>query len=480
MGTPANLSRMPRKELEAFARAAVLRNEELERRVADAEQLAIDAERRLADLVRRVAELEARLKEPPKTSGNSSLPPSKDFKADTKPAERTGPRKGSLGRRGCHRGLSENPDKIVRVMARRCGRCQAELGEADQTFACAWDKVDIPPVKPVVTRVEIYEGRCPCCGEATKPACVPEGLEPGSPFSRNIMALALYLRVIQNISYQRLMRLFGDLFGLVISQGALDALFKRAKPSFDAEVAAILSRLRKSRLVYSDETSVRVGGKNWWNWVFGNDEIVLHVIRPSRGREVVEQVLDGHRPAIWVSDLLGSQQGHAAEWQICLAHQLRDCQYAADAGDTVFASRMKRLFLTRLRHRPQAGNPRRFDPTRLQGPARARPRRHHGAAGRTERRPPVAQALRRTSRRLVHLPRPSRRRPGQQSVRTNPAPHCNLPQSHRRIPLALGAPPLRRRPLRRRHRRPKPSRRLLRHQERPRRGPIPNRWVSSY
>ncbi len=49
-------------------------------------------------LQKRVAELEARLNEPPKNSGNSSVPPSKEFKANTKPdnnkAERTGPRKG--------------------------------------------------------------------------------------------------------------------------------------------------------------------------------------------------------------------------------------------------------------------------------------------------------------------------------------------------------------------------------------------------
>jgi len=151
--------------------------------------------------------------------------------------------------------------------------------------------------------------------------------------------------VIQNISYQRLARLFRDLFGLAISEGALDALFRRAKAGFDASSAAILARLRKSRVVYSDETGVRVAGKAWWNWVFGNDEIVLHVIRPSRGKEVVEEVLGGHRPAIWVSDLLGSQQGHAELWQICFSHQLRDCQYAIDAGDAVFAPRMKRLIL---------------------------------------------------------------------------------------------------------------------------------------
>jgi transposase len=46
-----------------------------------------------------------------------------------------------------------------------------------------------------------------------------------------------------------------------------------------------------------------------------------------------------------VSDLYGAQQGHAAGWQICLAHQLRDCQYATDAGGRVFAPRMKMLLL---------------------------------------------------------------------------------------------------------------------------------------
>ena len=59
--------------------------------------------------------------------------------------------------------------------------------------------------------------------------------------------------------------------------------------------------------------------------VFQNDAVAVHVIRPSRGRAVVEEVLAGHRPTIWVSDLLGAQRGHAERWQLCLAHQLRDC-----------------------------------------------------------------------------------------------------------------------------------------------------------
>jgi transposase len=116
-------------------------------------------------------------------------------------------------------------------------------------------------------------------------------------------------------------------------------------PCFDAEVSAILARLRRARVVCSDETGIRIDGHGCWNWVFQNGEVVIHVIRASRGAGVVAEVMDGHRPLIWVSDLYSAQQGHAAEWQICLAHQLRDCQYAIEAGDKIFAPRMKMLLL---------------------------------------------------------------------------------------------------------------------------------------
>ena len=80
----------------------------------------------------------------------------------------------------------------------------------------------------MVTRVEHYAGRCRCCGGTTL-APVPEGLEPGTPFSVGSVALVMYLRSVHAISYQRLSRLLLDLFGLVISKGALDAAFRRGK-----------------------------------------------------------------------------------------------------------------------------------------------------------------------------------------------------------------------------------------------------------
>jgi transposase len=148
--------------------------------------------------------LETKLGLPPKTPDNSSLPPSQGKKPnrDDKPT-RTGPRQGSLGRKGGGRLLAEAPDETVTARPSRCAHCEAALTEADQTLANRFDKVDLPKVVPVVTRVEHYAGHCRCCGGTTL-APLPEGLEAGTPFSLNIVALAMYLRFVHHVSYRRL------------------------------------------------------------------------------------------------------------------------------------------------------------------------------------------------------------------------------------------------------------------------------------
>jgi histidyl-tRNA synthetase len=53
-------------------------------------------------------------------------------------------------------------------------------------------------------------------------------------------------------------QLLGEVFGLAMSQGAIANLLSRVKGQLQSEVDAILATLRTSRLVCSDETSVRV------------------------------------------------------------------------------------------------------------------------------------------------------------------------------------------------------------------------------
>jgi transposase len=294
----------------------------------------------------RLAALEAKLQEPLKNARNSSVPPSQTDKANTPRRQPKGRRReASVGRAGGGRPLHPLPDQVMMATAKVCPHCGHAALAARQSLQAVYDKIELPPVKPIVTRVEQYGGRCAGCGQPYV-AQVPAGMEPGTPFGASVQSLATYLRYMHAISYERLSALFAQVFGLRISEGGLANLFQSLKIRLDDRIAEILTRLRRSRLICSDETSARVNGQQQWEWVFQNAEVCIHVIRPSRGQGVIQEVLGAHRPTIWVSDLYSAQRNHpAAQWQVCLAHQLRDCQFAIDAGDMVFAPRMKAVLL---------------------------------------------------------------------------------------------------------------------------------------
>lgn len=281
-----------------------------------------------------------------KTSRNSSLPPSKGFKPNQSCAESAFPDAEATGRhRSGGRELSQQPDQVVVAQAKRCPHCGVEVELSTQRMSGVYERIELPPMTPHITRVERYGGTCPCCQQGYE-APVPVGLEPGSPFSNSVASLVTYLRYSHAISYQRLSQLMSELYGLSLSEGAIANLLQRVQVQLEPAVTQIVNRLRSARLVGSDETGARVNGKTQWEWVFQNDQVCLHVIRPSRGKTVIETVMAGHQPQIWVSDLFSAQAAHPAQdWQVCLAHQLRDCQYAIDTGDELFAPRMKRLFL---------------------------------------------------------------------------------------------------------------------------------------
>ena len=302
------------------------------------------AHERIAAQDARIAALEARLDEltrPAKTPDNSSKPPSQGQKQNRPEGEVRPPRKS---RPGVGRTLHPQPDRVIDARLSACPKCEAAFPDASQTPQQVYERIELPPVRPDVTQVRLFGGRCACCGERVT-AEAPPGLEQGSPFGQSIAAMVVYLHYAHAISMERLVMLMDELFSLSISEGAISNILARArKPLLDA-TAAIETVVLASPVVCSDETSVRVKGKNWWEWVFVTTLAVLHVIRPSRGKAVATALFGEIRPEVWVSDMLGSQRGHGVLWQVCLAHLLRDAKYAIEDGDTAFSLRFRRLLL---------------------------------------------------------------------------------------------------------------------------------------
>ena len=296
-------------------------------------------------LLERVAALEAKLGQPPKTPGNSGVPPSRGRKAN-RPPRQTPPRRKRAGP-GVTRDLAADPDHVVDCQAQACTHCGTAVTAAGQALRHAYDYIGLPPIRPVVTRVRIFGRRCPGCRRRVRGA-PPETMPPGSPFGPSVVTMLAYLHHHHAVGYERLSGLMAELFGLRISEGAIANALRRANAPLERTGTAITERLRRATVIGCDETGARLttealGTRMGWEWVLVSDTAVLHRIRPSRGRDVVAEVLGGHRPRCWVSDRWGAQQRHADAHQVCLAHVLRDVQYAADAGEPHVAPALRRL-----------------------------------------------------------------------------------------------------------------------------------------
>ncbi len=295
----------------------------------------------VAALEGEVAGLKAKLGLPPKTPENSSLPPSRG----SKPSDPGIGGKGAKGKRhgGAARALSDHPTAVRQERVASCPSCGAGLEAGAQTPWLIYDHIDLPPILPVITRVELMAGRCACCRRRYR-AEAPADMPSGSPFGPGLQALALHLRFTQGIALKRLKRRLADVFGVEISEGALVNLIDRSEPAFAAQAERIAEDLKQGAAIESDETGLRVAKANRWLWVFHHGASALVLAAMSRGKAAVLDFLGDWRPDYWLSERYGAQMGWAKRGhQICLAHLDRDLQYAIDCGESVYAEKLRSL-----------------------------------------------------------------------------------------------------------------------------------------
>ena len=148
---------------------------------------------------------------------NSHLPPSQDGPGG-KAGKGKRHRKARPSRPGVARPLAADPDRTERCLADSCPHCQTALAPAAQRCRHRYDHIDLPEIRPVVTRVELFGGRCGPCGRRYR-AEPPATLPPGTPFGPGIRSLLAYLHHSHHVGFERLSRLLKEVFGLAIDCG---------------------------------------------------------------------------------------------------------------------------------------------------------------------------------------------------------------------------------------------------------------------
>lgn len=267
---------------------------------------------------------------PPPTSQNSSQPPSRDVKRNfvgRRKRKKHGP---PFGHARQTRAWVAEPDRIIEASVESCGHCQADLHEVEPRAVLRHQVTELPPFTPVVIETHQAEVVCPECQRVTRGE-LPVGLDSGRSFGPRLAATVVYLKHEQHLSYERVTQLCQDLFGVTISEGGVNVLLHQAGTAAQPVATEVGEQVAHSAVIGSDETSARVAGQTWWQWVFCSAVGIYFLIRASRGAKVIEEVMGPQRAACWVSDCLSAQLSAPAEQrQLCLAHQLRDLQRVLD------------------------------------------------------------------------------------------------------------------------------------------------------
>lgn len=284
-----------------------------------------------ADLRERLSKYED--PQPPKNSGNSSVPPSKERMGDeikrrtsslrVKSGKKPG---GQPGHEGNTRMMSPQPDETENMEPNYCRECGRELSDIDGVEEYREECVGVR-ITPVVKRLRFLNKTCTCgcCNRV-------EYTRRKNPvyLSSEIRALVVYLNIVMCMPYNRIKSFLHDVMSIDISEGSIRNFTEDAGDKADAICERIASELVKSPVAGADESGFYVNGKLNWAWILQNPRLTLTWIANGRGAKEMDDrfgkdalentVLTTDRHSAYFSMKV---KGH----QICIAHLLRNLNY---------------------------------------------------------------------------------------------------------------------------------------------------------
>jgi transposase len=283
---------------------------------------------RLQDEVHRLAEENAELRRRLAAYENPHTPPSRRMYPTR--IHRHGARRypgRPRGHPGCTR-RRPKPDIVKTPPPKmRCEGCGAGLGEPSYVGHRVVEEISNPSPRQVIDYLS-YEYECPECGVHTTsrhPDCPPSGW-----LGKNALVQATLLRYRERLPVRKASEALGRTYGLDVTPATVLDVTNRVAGWLRPEYETILGRIRASEVVYVDETGVHVDGVRHWVWVFTTPCETLFVIRRSRGKKVLREILGGGFRGVLVCDGWRSYPNFTDRMQRCWAHLLREAKCLAE------------------------------------------------------------------------------------------------------------------------------------------------------
>jgi len=264
----------------------------------------------------RVAELEAQ-----------NRPPSAPFRRREDERSKSPKKPGRTpGHEGSCRKVPVVIDQVIEVPLPCCPDC---AGALEMVTPIEQFIEELPVVRPHVTRLRTYEGRCPCCDKlvrSTHPRQTSTaGGCAGVQLGARAVAVAAELKHGLGLTLRKACRALELLGGLRVTHGGLLNAFARAAQKLAPEEADLHEQLLASPVIHTDETS-------WWQggpcslWVFttpGENGLTFYRVVDHRDRVTFHGVVPPDWPGMLISDCLSVYDTATGRQSKCYSHHLQ-------------------------------------------------------------------------------------------------------------------------------------------------------------
>jgi len=312
------------------------------KRIAELESKVTRLESIIEKLLDKIEDLTHR-----KNSRNSSVPPSKDENRPlknqslrTKSGKKVG---GQPGHKGTTLKMAKNPDQIINHKPDFCNCCGNDLSNTPQELILKRQVVDIQ-----YTEHRIFNKTC-SCGHQNK-SVFPENIRATISYGTNIQAVIAYMHTRQYLPFERMSEFFKDVCNLPISQGTICNLLNgfalKAQPAYDL----IAKKVWSEKVVGTDETGIKVNGRNNWFWTWQSKLSTYVVFSKNRGIATIQTNFPkGFHDAVLVHDCWASHfHTQCKNHQLCIAHLLRELIFLEQRFESNWATNFKRLLYEAL------------------------------------------------------------------------------------------------------------------------------------
>lgn len=298
---------------------------------------------RCAEHEKVIEELRARIARLEKNSGNSSKPPSSDI---VKPTSQRKVRSGKRNKRkkGGQKGhpRHERPafeesqiDQVFDYTLPACPDCGGPVQPTNDEPAI------VQQVELKSAPVEITEHRGQACWckrcQKTYRAPIDDAVRKAGLAGPRLTALVAFLKGGCHCSFTTIRKFLRDVVGVTISRGQLAKLCRKTSDAVDAAYQELLDTLPNEKSLRVDETGHPDSGHRFWTWCFRAKLYTLFKISPSRGSNVLLDVLGSEFDGVLGCDYFSAYRKYMKDCnvlvQFCLAHLIRDIKFLVGHSD---------------------------------------------------------------------------------------------------------------------------------------------------